>query len=480
MNTAEDPPQLENCVVNERFRLLRRQGDSGSSSVYLAEFEDDLPRKAALKLVAASEPEAEARLAGWNTAARLIHPNLVSVIDCGRCQIDRGQFVYEVTEYADEVLAEILRERPLTPDETREMLGPVLDTLTYMHAHGLAHGRIKPSNILAVNDQLKLSAESIPLGGTHIVDLVGASVYEAPELDHGPITPAVDVWALGMTLVAALTQKPAAWESGSGQEPLVPSEIVQPFEQIAMRCLRVNPAERCTLDEIRAILDPAIEHPAVKPIADEARPAIMAAVSSADTISRLEEPMKRRSSLKPALIALIVVGLVAWAALTVRKSMFLPPGTQSATQQSAPTPSPAVPSTVSPSATTPAPPQSIQKPSPSGRGTQATPQTKAATVSTPVTRNAESGGVLLRVNPEVLPAAQESIRGEVNISVRVTVDTRGNVTSAELSTPSRSKYFNRIAVDAARQWKFATGSGSTWQVQFQFRHDGTDLRATRE
>jgi TonB family protein len=64
--------------------------------------------------------------------------------------------------------------------------------------------------------------------------------------------------------------------------------------------------------------------------------------------------------------------------------------------------------------------------------------------------------------------------------VRVKVDSTGDVTEAKLESQSGSNYFDRVAVDAARQWKFATGVGGAWQVQFQFRHDGTDLRATRE
>jgi len=62
--------------------------------------------------------------------------------------------------YADEVLSEILPERALTPAEAKEMLAPVIDTLSYLHAKGLVHGRLKPSNILAVDDRLKLSGDS--------------------------------------------------------------------------------------------------------------------------------------------------------------------------------------------------------------------------------------------------------------------------------------------------------------------------------
>jgi TonB family protein len=138
------------------------------------------------------------------------------------------------------------------------------------------------------------------------------------------------------------------------------------------------------------------------------------------------------------------------------------------------------PNAASDSAATQAPQKAIQKPSPSARSRQAAPVTTASAGSATVSRDAESRGALLRVNPEVLPAAQQSIRGQVNVSVRVKVDSAGNVTNAELESPSRSNYFNRVSVDAARQWKFAADTSGAWQIQFQFRHDGTDLSATRE
>ena len=88
------------------------------------------------------------------------------------------------------------------------MLSPVVNALEFLHAQGYAHGRLKPSNLLVVNDQLKLSGDCIALAAGNAVELAetGApetSVYAAPELGRGAVTPAVDVWALGMTLVAA-------------------------------------------------------------------------------------------------------------------------------------------------------------------------------------------------------------------------------------------------------------------------------------
>src|SRR5260370_8487911 len=64
-------------------------------------------------------------------------------------------------EYAEENLAEILPLRPLSADEAFEMLRPTAEALASLHQAGFVHGRIKPSNIMATGDQLKISADGL-------------------------------------------------------------------------------------------------------------------------------------------------------------------------------------------------------------------------------------------------------------------------------------------------------------------------------
>lgn len=465
MDAADGLTQLEGRVVNERFRLLRRLGGSKSSAVYLTAFDDEPPRIAAFKLMAAGAPDADLRVAGWIAAGQLSHRNLIGTFDCGRCQIDDSHFVYQIMEFADEVLDEILPARPLTPDETRAMLGSLLDALQYLGSKGYVHGRLKPSNILVVGDRLMLSRDCIPIDNGPIAEPAEMVVpetsmpetipYEAPELGCGPVTQAVDVWALGMTLVAALTQKPARWEPWSGEAPMIPEGIAEPFGQIAKACLRVDPAERCTLSELRAILDPD-----------------SAPLFAARRTEKVEpqELKPRAGNWRAALIAVAAVVVVAGAALVVRKTEFPATGTRSGAEQTS----------ASDSVSTQAPQTAPEKPSPSRPNRRAAAKTKPSPGAVSVFSGAGSRGVLRRVNPDVLPAAQTSIRGHVDVGVRVTVDAAGNVTGAVLESPSRSSYFNRVAVDAARQWRFAGGAGGAWKVQFDFRQDGIGSEATQE
>src|SRR5207244_1586639 len=59
------------------------------------------------------------------------------------------------------------------------------------------------------------------------------------------------------------------------------------------------------------------------------------------------------------------------------------------------------------------------------------------------------------VVPDVPQRARDTIRGRLKLTVRVQVDPGGEVSAAELDSPSPSKYFSDLALNAARRWKFS-------------------------
>jgi TonB family protein len=84
--------------------------------------------------------------------------------------------------------------------------------------------------------------------------------------------------------------------------------------------------------------------------------------------------------------------------------------------------------------------------------------------------------------PKVSLSSRETIRGHVRVAVRVTVDKSGKVVRDTFENASSSKYFNRVASEAARKWKFtaADNEGSReWLLHFEFGREGTTVRATR-
>lgn len=120
-------------VIDGRFPLLRKLGDTERSSVFLTRLAGGPAQTAVIKIISADAVDPAACLAQWEAAAKLAHPRLARLLHFGRCRADGEDLLYVVTEYAGEMLSEVLPARPLTPEETREMLGPVLEALAYLH-----------------------------------------------------------------------------------------------------------------------------------------------------------------------------------------------------------------------------------------------------------------------------------------------------------------------------------------------------------
>jgi TonB family protein len=102
-------------------------------------------------------------------------------------------------------------------------------------------------------------------------------------------------------------------------------------------------------------------------------------------------------------------------------------------------------------------------------------------VESPKPSNAASlPPVLHQEIPEVSRSGRESIRGVIKITVRVSVDRSGNVVAAALDHRASSKYFGRIAMDAAKKWKFAQAADQAtrvWLLHFEFTRAGTTAHA---
>jgi len=252
---TEASKRWEGQIVDGTLPLRQFLGGSDHSAVFLTEYGEGQPQKAVIKLFTADPATADAQISRWESVADLSHPNLLRLLSGGRCRLDGNDLLYLVMEYADEDLSQIIPQRALTPEETRDMLGPVLDALEYLHGKGFVHGDLKPSNVLATGDRLKLSSDAISRIGEARTATKRPDSYDPPEAISGTLTPAADVWSLGTTLVEVLTQHLPEWQPGPHREPVVPVNIPAPFQQIARECLRLEPQLRINLAEIGARLN---------------------------------------------------------------------------------------------------------------------------------------------------------------------------------------------------------------------------------
>ena len=416
-------------VIDERFPLLEWLGGSAWSGVFLTELLGPGSHKAAIKLVPAGPGDAEARIVGWAATSGLDHPHLMRVFHTGRCEMDGIAMVYSVTELAEEVLSEIIPERPLTTGEVREMLVPVLDALFYLHGRGFVHGHLKPSNILVAGNVLKISGDGVEIAGERGRYYRALSVYDAPEVPAGPLSTAADVWSLGATLVEALNQDAPVWERSSRKDPVVPESIPQPYARIAEACLRWEPEQRCTLSDVNK--------GRVEPVRDRESEPKQAAGAG---------PSRVRAT---ALVAGVVALLMVLAFLLLR-SHGAAPAAPAVTRQSAP----------------------VVKPR-----RAAAPAVAAQSSSGVVVK----GAVAERVLPDVPESASATIQGTLRLRVRLAVGADGNVLKATLDPAGPSKYFARLALQAAQRWRFTPAQadgravGSVWMLQFDFRRTGVEV-----
>jgi eukaryotic-like serine/threonine-protein kinase len=255
--------KVTSSVAGGRYRLERPLGYGGMATVYLAR-DSELGRPVAVKLLAENAAGddglrerfvREARL-----AARLSHPNVVSVFDAG----EDGGRPYIVMEHVEgETLSDLLARRgPLPAEDARTLALQAARGLAHAHAAGLVHRDVKPQNLLLREDgTLKIADFGIARAaeGTALTQagtVLGTAAYVAPEQALGEeVTPASDVYSLGAVLYELLTGRPPleieSLEDLAKRRTIPPVRELAPdvpgdLEGVVMRCLARNPEYRPT------------------------------------------------------------------------------------------------------------------------------------------------------------------------------------------------------------------------------------------
>ncbi len=154
-----DWKKLEGQVVNNMFPLRRLLASTSYSGVFLTQSVHEQPKNLAIKFISAGA-KTDSQLSLLLRASKLDHPHVLRLLPGARHKLGDMELVFVVMEYAEEDLGRILPNRVLAANEAREMLGPLLEALRYIHSKGFAHGHIKPSNITAIGNQLKLSSDT--------------------------------------------------------------------------------------------------------------------------------------------------------------------------------------------------------------------------------------------------------------------------------------------------------------------------------
>ncbi|MER6065859.1 serine/threonine-protein kinase [Streptomyces sp. NPDC051896] len=220
-----------------------------------------------LKEELASDPDIVMRfLRERSVLLRLTHPNIVRVRDL----VVEGDLLALVMDLVDGPdLHRYLRESgPLTPVAAALMTAQIADALAASHADGVVHRDLKPANVLLMQADGQMHPMLTDFGIARLADspgltrtqeFVGTPAYVAPESAEGrPQTSAVDIYGAGILLYELVTGRPPFAGSTAlevlhqhlSAEPRRPSTVPDPLWTVIERCLRKNPDERPSAENL--------------------------------------------------------------------------------------------------------------------------------------------------------------------------------------------------------------------------------------
>jgi serine/threonine-protein kinase len=210
-------PAAEPDLMFGRYRLVERLGTGGSADVWLAR-DERLARLVAIKrlhrFLLPDDASRQRFVAEARSAAGLSHPGIVRVYDIVAAG-DEAAIVFELVD-GESLAVRLARDGQMTPPMALAIAGDIADALGYAHRQGVLHCDVKPANVLIdragrarlVDFGIAQALERTDSATDGMV--VGTLRYMAPEqLRDGQLSPAVDVYALGLVLHEMLAGRPA-------------------------------------------------------------------------------------------------------------------------------------------------------------------------------------------------------------------------------------------------------------------------------
>lgn len=251
-------------LLAARYRLAEQVGRGGMGTVWRAH-DELLDREVAVKevrlpLVLDEDLRAElcARTEREGRATAMVaHPSVITVFDVVT-EDERPWIVMELLRARS--VEQLLRDRgPLPPREVAEIGRQVLDALRAVHAKGILHRDVKPSNVLVTDDRVVLTDFGLAAleGDVSITQagiVLGSAGYIAPERVMGAkANPSADLWSLGATLYTAVEGRglhgrrtaAAALAALASGEPIL-MERAGPLTPVLRGLLTIDPAKRWT------------------------------------------------------------------------------------------------------------------------------------------------------------------------------------------------------------------------------------------
>lgn len=300
-------------VLDERWALEDVLGRGGMADVYRAT-DLVLGRTVAVKVLREQTEEGSERarfVDEARTLAGLSHPGLTTVLDAGIT----GAQPYLVMELVEgSSLAECCAGTPLPPATVSGIGAQLADALAYAHRAGVVHRDVKPANVLITTDDRAVLTDfgiarllHHTSGHTRTGHTIGSPHYFAPEQVRGEqITPAVDVYSLGLVLLEALTGE--RQYAGPPMEaalqrltspPTVPAGTPEPWPSLLCSMTDLDPRARPPAAEVAAALRAQDEVTATRVLSQPIVPASTAPVAPESETHVLATPpgdLRRRAT----------------------------------------------------------------------------------------------------------------------------------------------------------------------------------------
>ena len=202
-------------ILNGRYEILKSVGFGGMAEVYLAK-DVLLDRKIAIKVLRKKFLDSKTQLEQFKrearSAARLIHPSIVTIYDV----CDEGDISYILMEYVEGVSLKAFEEQNGRMDPTLAvaLTAQLASALDHAHKHNIIHCDIKPQNIVLTEAMVP---KIVDFGISRIVSnetmaftasVVGSVHYFSPEQAQGlAVTAQSDIYSLGIVFYEMLTGK---------------------------------------------------------------------------------------------------------------------------------------------------------------------------------------------------------------------------------------------------------------------------------
>ena len=250
--TTDDPGADQPGTIIGPYKLLQQIGEGGMGTVFMAEQQEPVHRKVAVKIIKPGMDSRQviARFEAERQALALMdHPNIAKVFDGGTTDSGRPYFVMELVHGIP--MTRFCDERKLSTHERLALFVPVCQAIQHAHQKGIIHRDIKPSNVLVTMYDDKPVPKVIDFGVAKAVEqrlteltmftqfgaLVGTFEYMSPEqaeMNAFGVDTRSDIYSLGVLLYELLT----------GTTPLEQKRLRQAALDELVRMIREEEAPR--------------------------------------------------------------------------------------------------------------------------------------------------------------------------------------------------------------------------------------------